>query len=60
MKKLYQWIVAVILVILLHASCRENPRNTFGGPSNNPQDTAVSSRDTTSAGYRTDGREANN
>ncbi|MFD1257091.1 hypothetical protein ACFQ3S_09810 [Mucilaginibacter terrae] len=42
--------------LLSLAACGENPKNTFGGPSNNVNDTATSRRDTSSVGTRTDGR----
>lgn len=56
LKMLSKYIITGMLLALL-ASCKDNPRNTYGGPSNNPHDTAASRRDTSSAGYRTDGRE---
>ena len=49
-------MVTGILLLTLTA-CGENPNNKFGGPSNNPQDTADSRRDTSSVGVRTEGRE---
>lgn len=51
-------IVAALLLFTVTA-CHENPKNTFGGPSNNPQDTASSRRDTSNISLRTDGHEAN-
>jgi len=48
-------IIGALLLVM--AACHENPNNTFGGPSNNPNDTAVSQRDTSSVGTRTDGNE---
>ncbi|WP_345949374.1 MULTISPECIES: hypothetical protein [unclassified Mucilaginibacter] len=53
---LSKYIITGMLLVLL-ASCKDNPRNKFGGPSNNPHDTAASRRDTSSVGNRTDGRE---
>jgi hypothetical protein len=58
MKITYSKIFIALLVFTL-AACHENPKNTFGGPSNNPQDTAASRRDTSATGLRTDGHEAN-
>jgi len=49
----------VALLFFALAACRDNPKNTYGGPSNNPHDTASSRRDTSNTGLRTDGREAN-
>jgi hypothetical protein len=45
-------ILGALLGIM--AACHENPNNTFGGPSNNPHDTATTRRDTGSVGTRTD------
>jgi hypothetical protein len=45
-------ILGALLGIM--AACHENPNNKFGGPSNNPQDTATAHRDTGSVGTRTD------
>lgn len=50
-------IILFSIIVLMMAACHENPHNTFGGPSNNPHDTAVSQRDTSSVGTRTDGHE---
>ena len=47
------------MLLFTIAACHENPKNTFGGPSNNPHDTATSRRDTSGTGFRTDGREVN-
>jgi hypothetical protein len=58
MKAFPKYCIISALVLALTA-CGENPKNTFGGPSNNPHDTATASRDTSSAGTRTDGREGN-
>jgi len=58
MKLIGKYFMMAALLFTL-AACGENPHNTFGGPSNNPQDTAVSRRDTGSVGVRTDGRESN-
>jgi len=52
-------ILTVAMLISTLAACHENPKNTFGGPSNNPHDTATSRLDTSKNGTRTDGREAN-
>ena len=41
------------IILLLMASCGENPHNTFGGPTN-AKDTASMNRDTSSVGTRTD------
>jgi len=51
--------IALALLLFSVAACHENPKNTFGGPSNNPHDTATSRRDTSNVGLRTDGHEAN-
>ncbi|WP_342647104.1 hypothetical protein [Mucilaginibacter sp. CSA2-8R] len=48
-------IMAAVLCTM--AACKDNPRNTYGGPSNNPHDTSASRRDTSSVGLRTDGRQ---
>lgn len=58
MKTAPKFLILIALVLALTA-CGENPKNTFGGPSNNPHDTATAARDTSSAGTRTDGREGN-
>lgn len=50
-------LIVIGIMLLTLAACRENPNNKFGGPSNNPHDTADSRRDTSSAGLRTDARE---
>jgi len=49
--------IIVATVICTMAACRDNPYNSYGGPSNNPHDTAASRRDTSSVGLRTDGRQ---
>jgi predicted small lipoprotein YifL len=51
------WIIIILLLAV--TACGENPKNTFGGPSNNPHDTATTSRDTSAVGTRTDGNEDN-
>jgi len=50
---------AIALLLFALAACHENPKNTFGGPSNNPHDTATSRRDTSNVGLRTDGHSPN-
>jgi hypothetical protein len=52
MKGISLFLIIVIFICSVY-SCKENPKNTFGGPSNNPKDTASSRRDTSSAGTRT-------
>jgi len=47
-------IVGIAVVVFVLQACKENPHNTFGGPSNIPQDTASTSRDTSSIGTRSD------
>ena len=53
MKSAGKYIVMGALLSIM-AACHENPNNKFGGPSNNPQDTATAHRDTGSVGTRTD------
>ena len=56
MKSAGKYIIIGAFLLSL-AACGENPNNKFGGPSNNPNDTAASRRDTSSIGTRTDGNE---
>ncbi|WP_460679995.1 hypothetical protein [Mucilaginibacter koreensis] len=53
MKRLVYLCMSVLSLVLAQA-CHPNPNNTFGGPSNRPQDTSISRRDTSSAGDRAD------
>ncbi|MCJ8208526.1 hypothetical protein MUY27_02315 [Mucilaginibacter sp. RS28] len=46
------FILAALVVAL--TCCHQDPHNKFGGPSNQPQDTAAKKRDTSSVGTRTD------
>jgi hypothetical protein len=55
MKAAGRFLIVAAMILTL-AACGEDPNNKFGGPSNNPRDTAASRRDTSSVGYRTDGR----
>ncbi|QJD95378.1 hypothetical protein HH214_05575 [Mucilaginibacter robiniae] len=57
MKKVIKLSAFISALTLLLSACHENPHNTFGGPSNFPQDTAAHQRDTSLVGTRTDGRE---
>jgi hypothetical protein len=50
MKKILILIIGLSLTGLLPA-CHSNPKNSFGGPSNNPKDTAAKKRDTSSASH---------
>lgn len=57
MKKRNLKYIIVAAILSAMAACRDNPYNSYGGPSNNPHDTAASRRDTSSIGLRTDGRQ---
>jgi hypothetical protein len=53
MKRFVYFCLTACSLVLMQA-CHPNPNNTFGGPSNRPQDTAISRRDTNTAGIRAD------
>jgi hypothetical protein len=57
MKKQKLKYIILLVAVCAMAACRDNPYNSYGGPSNNPHDTAASRRDTSSVGLRTDGRQ---
>ncbi len=57
MKKQNLRYIIVAAILCTMAACRDNPYNSYGGPSNNPHDTAAARRDTSSIGLRTDGRQ---
>jgi hypothetical protein len=50
MKKILLLIIAASLSGVLSA-CHSNPKNSFGGASNNAKDTAAKKRDTSSASH---------
>ncbi|WP_171972566.1 hypothetical protein [Mucilaginibacter polytrichastri] len=50
MKKLLMLVMA-LSVTGIFTCCHSNPKNSFGGPSNNPKDTAAKKRDTSSASH---------
>jgi len=48
MKRIFVFAIALSLTGIFTA-CHSNPKNSFGGPSNTPKDTAAKKRDTSSS-----------